>query len=98
MRDNTGNLEIRSIHSPVISKKRILDGEGSLIQGFMRNSDQEVTSIRVLDISEEGAKAIEAMFNQVIEEINIQETSIIDIRITDNHCFLLLGEKKNKKK
>ena len=72
--------------------------EGSLIQGFMRNSDQEVTSIRVLDISEEGAKAIEAMFNQVIEEINIQETSIIDIRITDNHCFLLLGEKKNKKK
>ena len=68
--------------------------EGSLIQGFMRNSDQEVTGIRVLDISEEGAKAIEAMFNQVIEEINIQETSIIDIRITDNHCFLLLGEKK----
>ena len=50
----------------------------------------------MLDISEEGAKAIEAMFNQVIEEINIQETSIIDVQITDNHCFLLLGENKNK--
>jgi len=64
----------------------------------MRNSDQQVTGIRVLDISEESAKTIEAMFNQVIEEINLQETSIIDVRITDNHCFLLLGEKKNKKK
>ncbi len=66
----------------------------------MRSSDQQVTGIRVLDISEEGAKAIEAMFNQVIEEINLQETPIIDIRITDNHCFLLLGEKiiKNKHK
>ena len=70
--------------------------EGSLIQGVMRNSDQEVTGIRVLDISEEGAKAIEAMFNQVIEEINIQETPIIDVQITDNHCFLLLGKNKLK--
>ena len=64
----------------------------------MRNSDQQVTGIRVLDISEESAKTIEAMFNQVIEEINLQETSIIDVRITDNHCFLLLGGKKNKNK
>ena len=62
----------------------------------MGNSDQQVTGIRVLDISEEGPKAIEAMFNQVIEEINKQETSIIDVQITDNHCFLLLGENKNK--
>ena len=62
----------------------------------MRNSDQQVTGIRVLDISEEAPKTIEAMFNQVIEEINIQQTSIIDVQITDNHCFLLLGENKNK--
>ena len=62
----------------------------------MRNSDQQVIGIRVLDISEEGPKAIEAMFNQVIEEINIQETPIIDVQITDNHCFLLLGRNKNK--
>jgi len=96
MRDNTQNLEIRNIH-PLLSKI-----EGSLIhevfhiQGFMRNSDQQVIGIRVLDISEEGPKAIEAMFNQVIEEINIQETPIIDVQITDNHCFLLLGQNKNK--
>ncbi|MDG1928622.1 MAG: hypothetical protein P8I45_02800 [Nitrospinaceae bacterium] len=62
----------------------------------MRNSDQQVTGIRVLDISEEGPKAIEAMFNQAIEEINIQENSIIDVQITDNHCFLLLGKNKLK--
>ncbi len=64
----------------------------------MRNSDQKITGIRVLDIAEEGAKAIEAMFNKVIEEINLQETSIIDVRVTDNHCFLLLGDKKTENK
>ena len=50
----------------------------------MRNSGQQVTGIRVLDISEEGPKAIEAMFNQVIEEINIQEISIIEVQNTEN--------------
>ena len=50
----------------------------------------------MLDISEEAPKTIEAMFNQVIEEINIQENSIIDVQITDNHCFLLLGKNKLK--
>lgn len=62
----------------------------------MRNSDQKVTGIRVLDIAEEGAKAIETMCNKVIQEINLQETPIIDVRVTDNHCFLLLGDKETK--
>ena len=60
----------------------------------MRDSELKVTSIRVLDISEEGTKTIEAMFNKAVEEINQQDTPIIDVRITDNHCFLLLGVKK----
>lgn len=60
----------------------------------MRDSELKVTSIRVLDISEEGTKTIEAMFNKAVEEINQQDTPIIDVRITDNHCFLLLGGKK----
>ncbi len=54
---------------------------------------QKVTGVRVLDIAEEGAKAIETMVNKVIEDVNRQQIPIIDIRVTDNHCFLLIGEK-----
>ncbi|MBC8283049.1 MAG: hypothetical protein H8E32_04490 [Nitrospinae bacterium] len=60
----------------------------------MQNPDRKVTGVRVLDISEEGAKAIEAMFNKAVAEINQDATPIVDVRVTDNHCFLLLGEKK----
>ena len=56
----------------------------------MGNLDQKIIGVRVLDIAEEGAKAIETM----VKEINQQDTPIIDVRFTDNHCFLLLGENK----
>ncbi len=62
----------------------------------MRNSDHKVTGIRVLDMAEESTKTIEAMFSKVVAEINMQKTPIIDVRVTDNHCFLLLGEKKTE--
>jgi hypothetical protein len=62
----------------------------------MENLDQKITGVRVLDIAEEGAKAIEAMFNKMVEEIDQQDFPIIDVRVTDNHCFLLLGEKNRK--
>ena len=58
----------------------------------MENIDQKITGIRVLDIAEEGAKVIETMVNNMVKEINQQDTPIIDVRFTDNHCFLLLGE------
>ena len=60
----------------------------------MENLDQKITGIRVLDIAEEGAKAIETMVNNMVKEVNKQDTPIIDVRFTDNHCFLLLGENK----
>ena len=60
----------------------------------MENIDQKITGIRVLDIAEEGAKVIEAMVNNMVKEINQQDTPIIDVRVTENHCFILLGEKK----
>ena len=60
----------------------------------MGNLDQKITGVRVLDIAEEGPKAIEAMFNKVVGEINEQDTPIVDVRVTDNHFFILLGEKK----
>jgi hypothetical protein len=55
--------------------------------------DQKITGVRVLDIAEESSKAIEIMFNKLVEEINQNNTPIIDIQVTDNHCFILLGDK-----
>ena len=57
--------------------------------------NQTVTGIRVLDIAEEGPLAIEAMVNQVIKEVQQQEIPIVDIQVTDTHCFIILGEKKS---
>lgn len=47
----------------------------------------------MLDIAEEGATAIETMVNKVIQELNQQETPIVDIQVTDTNCFLFIGEK-----
>ena len=57
--------------------------------------NQTVTGIRVLDIAEEGATAIETMVNQVIKEVQQQKIPIVDIQITDTNCFIILGEKKS---
>jgi hypothetical protein len=60
----------------------------------MGNLGQKINGLRVLDIWEESAKLNEVMFNKVIEEINQQNTLIIDIQVTDNHYLKLLGDKK----
>ncbi|HIO41203.1 MAG TPA: hypothetical protein EYN29_06590 [Candidatus Marinimicrobia bacterium] len=57
--------------------------------------NQTVTGIRVLDIAEEGATAIEIMVNGVIKEVSQQKIPIIDIQVTDTNCFIILGEKKS---
>ena len=57
--------------------------------------NQKVTVIRVLDIAEEGALAIETMVNQVIKDVQGQDVPIVDIQVTDTNCFLILGEKKS---
>ncbi|MBT5549727.1 MAG: hypothetical protein HOB18_04665 [Nitrospina sp.] len=57
--------------------------------------NQKVTGIRVLDIAEEGALAIETMVNQVIKDVQGQDVPIVDIQVTDTNCFLILGEKKS---
>ena len=55
---------------------------------------QKVIGIRVLDIAEEGATAIETMVNKAIIELHNQKTPIIDMQVTDSNCFLILGDKK----
>ena len=57
--------------------------------------NQKVTGVRVLDIAEEGATAIENMVNQAIKEVQQQKIPILDIQITDTNCFIILGEKKS---
>ena len=52
-------------------------------------TDQKVTSVGVLDITEEGAKAIELMFNKVVEEINQHNTPIIYIQVSENHFYII---------
>ena len=62
----------------------------------MSLNSKKVTGIRVLDIAEEGAAAIDTMVNKVIQEMHQQKTPIIDIQVTDTNCFLILGEKKRR--
>ena len=57
--------------------------------------NQTVTGIRVLDIAEEGATAIETMVNGVIKEVSQQKIPIIDIQVTDTNWFIILGKKKS---
>ena len=57
--------------------------------------NRKVTGVKVLDIAEEGATAIETMVNQVIKEVQQQEIPIVDIQVTDTNCFIILGEKKS---
>ena len=57
--------------------------------------NRKVTGVKVLDIAEEGATAIETMVNQVIKEVQQQKIPIVDIQITDTNCFIILGEKKS---
>jgi hypothetical protein len=59
----------------------------------MSLNSQKVIGIRVLDIAEEGATAIENMVNKVIQELDKQNTPIIDLQVTETNCFLILGEK-----
>ena len=59
----------------------------------MSLNSKKVIGIRVLDIAEEGATAIENMVNKVIQELDKQETPIIDLQVTETNCFLILGEK-----
>ena len=61
----------------------------------MSLNSQKVIGIRVLDIAEEGATAIENMVNKVIQELDKQNTPIIDLQVTETNCFLILGEKKS---
>ncbi|MFQ5450457.1 MAG: hypothetical protein ACE5E9_07490 [Nitrospinaceae bacterium] len=57
--------------------------------------EQRVVSVRVLDIMEESAGAIEKMVNKAIDEIYEDNKRILDIQTTGDNLILILGEKKS---
>ena len=55
--------------------------------------NQKMTGIKVMNIMEESAGAIEKMVNKAIQEVADNNKVIIDIKITDDNIFLILGDK-----
>jgi hypothetical protein len=63
-----------------LEKNRILDGV--------------VTGIKVLNIMEENAEAVEVMTNRAIKETNDQGIKILNVLATGDNLILVLGEKE----
>ena len=94
--DNQKNVVTLKLVSPLNSNGNDLL-IGSIAESTSKQmslNSKKVIGIRVLDIAEEGATAIENMVNKVIQELDKQETPIIDLQVTETNCFLILGEKK----
>ena len=53
-----------------------------------------ITGIKVINIIEENATAIEKMVNKAVEEINKQNINILDIQTTGDNLIIFLGKKK----
>lgn len=61
----------------------------------MSLTGKKVLGVKVINILEENANAIEKMVNEAIHEINRQGNEILDIQITGDNIFLILGGKNN---
>ena len=58
---------------------------------------EKVSGIKVLNIMEESASAVEKMVNRAIDEVNEQNIKILDIKITGDNLVLILGDKESAK-
>jgi len=56
-------------------------------------NEQKMTGIKVMNIMEESADAIEKMVTKAIQEVADKNKVILDIKITDDNLFLILGDK-----
>ena len=59
----------------------------------MSFDEKKMAGIKVMNIMEEDASAIEKMVNKAIIEVENQNQVILDIKITDDNIFLILGNK-----
>ena len=54
---------------------------------------KKMAGIKVMNILEESAEAIEKMVSKAITQVEDKNQIILDIRITDDNIFLILGDK-----
>jgi hypothetical protein len=54
----------------------------------------KISGIKVLNIVEENAEAIEKMVNKAIADIHRQKIKILDIQTTGDNLILILGEQE----
>jgi hypothetical protein len=59
----------------------------------MRFEGYKISGIKVVNIMEENAEAIETMANKAIDEIYRQKLKILDIQTTGDNLILITGKK-----
>ena len=63
------------------------------IPSCMKFEGYKISGIKVVNIMEENAEAIETMVNKAIDEIYRQKLKILDIQTTGDNLILVVGEK-----
>ncbi|OGW24916.1 MAG: hypothetical protein A3K09_04665 [Nitrospinae bacterium RIFCSPLOWO2_12_FULL_47_7] len=58
----------------------------------MNLSGKKILGVKVINIIEEDAKAIEKMVNDAVKKIDTDGKQILDIQITEDNIFLILGQ------
>ena len=64
------------------------------IPGCMKFEGYKISGVKVINIMEENAEAIEKMVNKAIEEIHNQKIKILDIQTTGDNLIIILGKNK----
>jgi hypothetical protein len=59
----------------------------------MKFEGYKISGVRVVNIMEENAEAIEKMVNKAIDEVYRQKLKILDVQTTGDNMILVLGEK-----
>ncbi len=58
----------------------------------MSLSDHKISGVKVLNINEESAEAIEKMVGRAIREIELEGFKILDIQTSSDYLILILGK------
>ncbi|MDP6735367.1 MAG: hypothetical protein QF732_02605 [Nitrospinaceae bacterium] len=59
----------------------------------MKFEGYKISGVKVVNIMEENAEAIEKMVNKAIDEVYRQKLKILDIQTTGDNMILVLGKK-----